>query len=29
MLIGYTNSFGSGNFDFYLLKTDSKGDILQ
>jgi hypothetical protein len=28
VLIGQTNSFGAGDFDFWLLKTDSNGDSL-
>lgn len=27
-IAGVTNSFGSGNYDFYLIKTDSNGDII-
>ncbi|MCD4847001.1 MAG: hypothetical protein K8R76_02285 [Candidatus Aegiribacteria sp.] len=28
ILAGYTNSYGSGNYDVYLVKTDSSGDTL-
>jgi hypothetical protein len=28
ILAGYTNSFGAGDYDFYLLKIDENGDIL-
>ncbi len=28
MIAGYTNSYGAGNKDFYLIRTDSSGDTL-
>jgi hypothetical protein len=28
IVAGYTYSFGSGNYDFYLVKTNNRGDIL-
>ena len=28
IVVGYTESFGAGNYDFYLLKTNSLGDTL-
>jgi len=28
IIAGYTNSFGAGNWDFYLVKTDANGDAL-
>jgi len=28
VVAGYTNSFGSGNYDFYVIKTNSFGDTL-
>ncbi|MFA5032804.1 MAG: T9SS type A sorting domain-containing protein [bacterium] len=28
IVVGYTNSFGAGNYDIYLIKTNSSGDTL-